>query len=169
MLDRSTRALIERELQQLDRLRDEYRELLQIRSEDGPELFGRTALSSVLQAFYQGIEGVFQTIAKRIDAHMPSTVDWHRQLLRQMATVKEDRPAVISSGLAEQLRPFLGFRHLARHNYPFVLDWGMMRHLTEELDATFDLFRSEIVTFLEAIGPADDEQEDASGITPRGA
>lgn len=144
MLDKTIRAYIERELTQLDRLRHDYQELLLIRSDDGPELFERTALSAVVQSFYQGIEGVFQMIAKRIDEHMPSSADWHRQLLSQMTTATEVRPAVISDDLGQQLRPFLGFRHLARHNYPFVLDWHMMRELVEQMTPVLGLFQGEI-------------------------
>jgi hypothetical protein len=62
MLDRSTRAHIERELGQLDRLLTDYRDLLHSAS-DEPGLVDRTALSSVVQSFYQGVESVFQLIA----------------------------------------------------------------------------------------------------------
>lgn len=92
MLDSSTRAHIERELERLNRLRDDYEDLLRTQPDDGPDLVGRTALSAVVQSFYQGLEGVFQTIAKRIDCEMPTSADWHRQLLRQMATDSDSRP-----------------------------------------------------------------------------
>ena len=151
MWDRSTRTHIEREIKQLYRLTDDYKELLQIQSADGPELFDRTALSSVVQAFYQGIEGVFQTIAKRVDRDMPSSADWHRQLLKQMAQETSDRPSVITHGLVDRLEPFLGFRHLARHTYPFLLNWSRMRLLVEGIIPVLDDFRDEIEAFLQSI------------------
>lgn len=163
MLDRSTRVHIERELDQLYRLQDDYKELLQIRSEDGPELFGRTALSSVVQAFYQGVEGVFQTIAKRIDGEIPSTADWHQQLLRQMANETESRPPVITQQLLERLEPFLGFRHLARHTYPFLLNWIRMRHLVEEMGDVLRIFHEEIKIFLKNMEPPNNDDDDDDG------
>jgi hypothetical protein len=117
MLDSSTRALVERELQHLERLLIEYVDLLRNLPSEDPGLVDRTALGAVLQAFYLGVEAVFQRIAKRIDENMPSTSEWHRQLLNQMSGATARRPAVISIELADRLDPYLGFRHLARHTY----------------------------------------------------
>ena len=147
MLDRSTRAHIERELDQLDRLLTDYHDLLQAESEE-PGLIDRTALSSVVQSFYQGVESVFQLIAKRVDENMPGSADWHRQLLRQMATSTQTRPAVIGPAVLDRMESFLGFRHLARHTYPFLLNWSRMRHLVVELGPVLALFRQDVEHFI---------------------
>jgi hypothetical protein len=133
MLDSTTRAHIQRQLQQLSRLPAEYRSLLDTVPDDEPDLVERTALSAVVQSFYQGAEGVFQTIAKRVDDSMPSSAEWHRHLLRQMAESTDKRPAVISPDLRDQLTPYLAFRHLSRHTYPFLLNWSRMRRLVSNL------------------------------------
>jgi hypothetical protein len=159
MLDRSTRVHIERELKQLRRLLDEYEDLLLVQANE-PELIERTALSAVLQSFYHGVEGVLQIIAKRIDGTMPVSPDWHRSLLRQMAEKTDRRPAVISAGLLARLEPFLGFRHLARHTYPFLLNWSRMCDLVKELDSVFLMFHQEVQSFLELMNQFGKTPED---------
>ena len=36
----------------------------------------RTALGSVLHSFYTGLEGIFLTVAKRVDEQVPSGNRW---------------------------------------------------------------------------------------------
>lgn len=105
MLDSATRAHIERQLKLLGKLLTEYDELLDVIPDEEPDLVRRTALSSVVQSFYQGIEGLFQTIAKRIDGNSPSSSQWHQELLRQMSKPSDVRPAVVSDDLRQRLTP----------------------------------------------------------------
>ena len=79
MLDRRTRSHIERELEQIVRLMSDYSELLAVPDAQEPGLIDRTALGAVLQSFYNGVENIFQTVAKRVDQDMPAGADWHRQ------------------------------------------------------------------------------------------
>lgn len=148
MLDKRARAHLERELTQLSRLLEDYAELLATPEAEAPDLFARTALSSVVQSFYQGIESVLQTVAKRVDGHMPAGSDWHRKLLEQMVVGRDQRPALISPATLGRLEPFLGFRHLARHTYPFLLEWGRMCHLVREMVPAYEQFRAEVEAFL---------------------
>ena len=46
-------------------------------------------------------------------------------------------------------RAHLGFRHLARHTYPFVLEWSRMRLLVQELALVTEQFSADVQTFLE--------------------
>jgi len=148
MLDSSTRAHIERQLEHLNRLSVEFGELTQDLPHDDPGLERRAALSTAVQAFYQGVEGIFELVAKRVDGRVPSSSDWHRRLLDQMAADGESRPSVISAELASRLDPYLGFRHLARHTYPFFLNWGRMRGLVEEMDAVLRSFQDQVQDFM---------------------
>jgi hypothetical protein len=122
MLDERTQAHIVREIQQVERLLFEYRELLEIAHKTTPGLVEQTALSAVLQSFYNGVEGIFQTIAKRLDQKVPTGETWHRDLLRQMGNPTEKRKPVISDTTLERLEPYLGFRHVSRHAYTFKLE-----------------------------------------------
>lgn len=157
MLDSTTHAHIQRQMQQMNRLPTEYRSLLDSVPEDEPDLERRTTLSAVVQSFYQGVEGVFQTIAKRVDGSMPSSPEWHRQLLRQMAEPTERRPAVISADLRQRLTPYLAFRHLSRHTYPFLLNWSRMRGLVVDLGHVLEAFQSEIGRLLKEADSADSQ------------
>ena len=50
-----------------------------------------------LQSFYTGLEKIFTTIASQIDENVPSGSEWHKELLKQMATeIKLIRPPIIS-------------------------------------------------------------------------
>jgi len=149
MLDERTRTHIERELTQVRRLLQDYSELLAASSSEEPGLVSRTALSTVLQSFYQGVESVFQTVAKRIDQRMPTGADWHRQLVNQMAESSTTRPPLISANTVERLEPYLGFRHLARHTYPFSLEWNRMCQLVQELASVSEQFSSDVREFIE--------------------
>ena len=121
MLDRRTRSHIERELEQIVRLMSDYSELLAVPEAQEPGLIDRTALGAVLQSFYNGVENIFQTVAKRVDQDMPAGADWHRQLWAQMARATAARLPLITPATADQLEPYLGFRHIARHTYSFAL------------------------------------------------
>ena len=72
MLDDRALAHIERELQQIEDLFRAYRTLLSKASINEPNLVELTALAGVLHSFYNGVENVFQTIAKRVDGQMPT-------------------------------------------------------------------------------------------------
>jgi hypothetical protein len=85
-----------------------------------------------LQSFYQGVERVFETIAKSIDRSVPKGEKWHRMLLEQMAEeISEIRPAVISVQTREALDDFRMFRHLAHNIYTFNLDPRWIKTLVE--------------------------------------
>ena len=156
MLDKRTRAHIERELELIERLMQDYRELLAVPGEEEPALIERTALGSVLQSFYNGVENIFQTVAKRVDQDMPTGADWHRQLWAQMARTTAVRPALIARETADQLEPYLGFRHVARHAYSFALDWIRMRELVQDLAQVWTQFHSDVQTFLDQPTPSED-------------
>jgi hypothetical protein len=66
------------------------------------------------------------------------------------------RPALISQATVDRLAPFLGFRHLARHTYPFVLEWSRMEPLVHEMVPVYEQFRAEAMAFLEQAGGRDE-------------
>ena len=82
-------------------------------------------MASVLHDFYSGVERVFERIAVELDGELPRGGDWQSQLLNRMEEEVEGvRPRVLTSDLAERLRPFLRFRHLFRNIYGGQLRWG---------------------------------------------
>ena len=148
MLDKRTRSHIDRELAQITQLMWDYRELLSGPSEQEPNLIERTALGAVLQSFYNGVESIFQTVAKRVDQDLPTGADWHRQLWAQMARATATRPPLIAPTTADQLEPYLGFRHFVRHAYSFALDWSRMGGLVRNLAPVWERFHADVQAFL---------------------
>ena len=152
MLDERTRRYIERELEQLERLLREYHVLLEAARTGEPDLVERTALGSILQSFYTGVESIFETIAKRVDRDMPAGEEWHKELLARMTRSAEVRGPVISADTADLLEPYLGFRHVYRHAYSFLLEWGQMRNLVLDLGRMWALVRADIREMLKSEG-----------------
>ncbi|MDP6038427.1 MAG: hypothetical protein QGG64_07745 [Candidatus Latescibacteria bacterium] len=149
MLDDRTLAHIRRELQQLERLLAEYHELIEKSRTTEPTLVEYTALGAVLHSFYNGIENIFQTIGKRVDGGIPTGESWHKDLLLQMGRKTESRTPVISQTTVERIQPYLGFRHVARHAYTFVLEWGKMQKLVWELRSVWLAVQADVESFME--------------------
>jgi hypothetical protein len=101
-----------------------------------------------LHGFYTGIEGIFESIAHQVDATIPQTVTWHRDLLIQMSKeMPGGRPAVISDEVATKLDEFRRFRHLVRNLYTFDLDDQKIEPLVELLPEIWPLLRAELAAF----------------------
>lgn len=97
---------------------------------DGQEkVFYNRAAGSILHDFYTGIEKIFCDIANKIDKGLPKTEDWHIRLLKSMVETKKNRSEVISLELMEELKEYLGFRHLFRNIYGIQLDWDKLKIL----------------------------------------
>ena len=66
-----------------------------------------------LQSFYQGVERIFEMIARSIDRAVPSDEKWHRTLLDQMTEeIFGIRPSVICMETRELIDDFRKFSHL---------------------------------------------------------
>jgi len=110
--------------------------------------FYTRAAGSILHDFYTGIEKIFQEIAKRLDGGLPKGERWHIELLESMAKSRETRPPVISDELKEQLKEYLGFRHLFRNIYGIELKWDKLKDLLIRLrDSIWEEFRKEMGLF----------------------
>ncbi|MEO8099276.1 MAG: hypothetical protein ABI811_16345 [Acidobacteriota bacterium] len=90
----------------------------------------------MLHSFYTEIEKIFKLVALEYDAALPSSEMWHRDLLRQMSTATERRPAVIDQGLFEALGEFLAFRHLFRGASIALMRWNKLAPLIAKVDPT---------------------------------
>jgi uncharacterized tellurite resistance protein B-like protein len=83
---------------------------------------------------YSGIERLFEQVASTVDQSVPSTRDWHRDLLRQMTVaVPGLRPQVVSSDTATGLDEYRRFRHVVRNVYAFNLDPERVAQLAADL------------------------------------
>lgn len=101
-----------------------------------------------LQGAYNGLEVIFDLIAREVDEARPRGNNWHQVLLVQMAAeVEGKRPAVISSESYAALDDFRGFRHLVRHIYPFELKDNRIAQVMDMVAPVFGQVRAELTAF----------------------
>ena len=145
------RKQIDVERQQLRRLIDEHRPLLESCVSTVPTAIEVSALATFLHSYYSGIENSLKRIAIEIDGAAPSGDAWHRQLLMSMATVTDRRPSVLSETLYEALGEYLSFRHFFRQAYSFHFDWSKMSHLVLNAERHLKLFETAMDTFIASL------------------
>jgi hypothetical protein len=136
---------IRREITQLDRIREHALRRWQKALQD-EDYLGSVGFD--LQSFYQGVERVFEIVAKSIDRSVPAGRMWHKMLLEQMANeVIGIRPAVISMQTMEALDNFRMFRHLAHNIYTFNLDRRRVKSLVEDMPEAVSLLSLDVSRF----------------------
>jgi hypothetical protein len=80
-----------------------------------------------IHSFYSGLERVFEKISSSVDGSLPQGINWHQELLNQMALeIPNVRPAVISERTRKQLDNYRGFRHVVRNVYTYHISPGKM-------------------------------------------
>ena len=97
-----------------------------------------TILGSVLHSFYNGLENIFEIIAKNVDKEVPTGNKSHQELLRQMALKKEHRNEIIDEETYLSLREYATFRNFYRHAYSFQLNWEKMKPLVENVFSVWE-------------------------------
>ena len=150
MLDK-LRKQLEVERQQLNRLIEEHRILLDSCATSEPTPIEVSALATFLHSFYSGIENSLKRIAIEIDEGVPSGDAWHRQLLMLMANATAARPSVLSKNLYETLSEYLAFRHFFRQAYSFHFDWSKMAGLVLKAEHTMKAFEMEVDRFFDSL------------------
>jgi len=138
------------ERQQLQRLLEHYRPLLEKCALNPPNDHELSALAAMLHSFYNGIENIFKRIAAECYDRSPQGQAWHRELLDLMAQPGRTGPAAISQSLVVRLDAYLDFRHFFRHSYVFHLRWDRMKSLVLECGETLQLVEGELDRFFEA-------------------
>jgi hypothetical protein len=144
------RKEVEVELAELERLRAEHTGAPR-GAVDGYMLRAR---ASILHDFYSGMERILLRIAQELNGGVPSSEHWHRELLLDMTLHLDSvRPAVMSRELHDLLLPYLGFRHLFRNVYGYVIDAERLERLDDRFDAVLDRFTGELRVFLDWLVP----------------
>ena len=132
-MDSLTKEQLEFKIEDIDQLFMEYQLIFEKVKIQEPDLFDMTILGSVLHSFYNGLENIFEIIAKNIDNNVPSGNKSHQELLHQMSSKNENRNEIINEELYMQLREYATFRHFYRHAYSFQLNWNKMKPLVENI------------------------------------
>jgi len=144
------RKQVDLEREQLHRLLETHRSLLEKCLSSPPNEIELSALAAMLHSFYTGIENVLKRIAIEVDGASPCGEFWHRELLDAMTRPSNLRPAAISSALRERLSEYLEFRHVFRQAYAFQLNWHKMCSLVLGCEQTLRLLEGELDRFLES-------------------
>lgn len=138
---------IERELGSLQQLVSQTEGLMQkVKATGDTDYLGTIALN--LHGFYSGAERIFRDIATDLDGSLPSSSDWHRRLLRQMAAnVLDIRPAVLNGPTLKALNELCAFRHVVRNIYSFDLVPEKVETLAANLPEVYALLSTDLDEF----------------------
>lgn len=147
-MDKIIKEQVNFKLNDIDRLFSEYELIFEKIKVEEPDLFDMTILGSVLHSFYNGLENIFEIIAKNIDKNVPSGNKSHQELLHQMASENSFRHEVISEDLYLKLREYATFRHFYRHAYSFQLNWEKMKPLVDNINSVWEETKNTMLSFL---------------------
>jgi len=103
-----------------------------------------------LHDFYNGLERIFERIAENIDEIKPEGLNWHQQILKQMAMeIPKVRPAIISQDLKEELDKYRAFRHFVRNIYAHNFRIDKIKDLMGNIDKVLSELEKELRIFYE--------------------
>ena len=103
-----------------------------------------------LHDFYNGLERIFERIAENIDEIKPEGLNWHQEILKQMAMeIPKVRPAVISQDLREELDKYRAFRHIVRNIYAHNFRIDKIKDLIGNIDKVLNKLEENLQIFCE--------------------
>lgn len=103
-----------------------------------------------LHNFYNGLERIFERVAENIDEIKPEGLNWHQEILKQMAMeIPKVRPAVISQDLKEELDKYRAFRHIVRNIYAHNFRIVKIKDLMQNIDKVLSELEKELRIFYE--------------------
>ncbi|AEF17778.1 MAG: hypothetical protein QJR05_03705 [Thermoanaerobacterium sp.] len=149
-----TLARLQLELENIQKLYDTLNERGLLDSKNRREKladdFMLRAVGSIFHDFYTSVENMFKIVGRNIDNLIPSSSEWHLELLEQMSTpIEGERPAFISSNSKFLLNEFRGFRHVFRNVYGFNLVSERIERLLDIFPHTVDNLRKDVAQFIE--------------------
>ena len=120
--------------------------------------FIEIAMATDLAEVYEGIENIFERIAREVDVHVPSGAEWHKRLLAQMTERRAGRPPVLSLETTALLRELLEFRHKVRKIYGDELVYAITEEHAKHIHELFARVCADLDTFAAALAT---QEEDA--------
>lgn len=147
-MDNLIKEQIRFKINDIDKLFSEYDLIFKKIEMQTPDLFDMTILGSVLHSFYNGLENIFEIIAKNIDGVVPNGNKSHQELLHQMASENSKRNEILNEGLYLKLREYATFRHFYRHAYSFQLNWEKMNPLIDNLQTVWNEVKLNLENFI---------------------
>ena len=147
-MDDLIREQIKFKINDIDKLFAEYELIFEKIKLEVPDLFDMTILGSVLHSFYNGLENIFEIIAKNIDCDVPTGNKSHQELLHQMASENSRRNEILNEDLYLKLREYATFRHFYRNTYSFQLNWEKMKPLVDNLHVVWSEVKFSLENFI---------------------
>lgn len=147
-MDNLIKEQIRFKINDIDKLFSEYDLIFKKIEMQTPDLFDMTILGSVLHSFYNGLENIFEIIAKNIDGIIPNGNKSHQELLHQMASENSKRNEILNEELYLKLREYATFRHFYRHAYSFQLNWEKMNPLIDNLQKVWNEVKLNLENFI---------------------
>lgn len=136
------------EFEQLNRLIEVHRPLLDKCENAAPTDIELSALAAMLHSFYSGIQNIFKRVCVDLGGTPPTSAAWHRELLDSMSAPNDLRAAVISTELRLHLEEYLKFRHVFRRAYSFQLQWEKLSALVLDCETTLRTLEAEVHAFV---------------------
>jgi len=137
------------EIGQIDKLIGKYGILFEELKSREPNFNEIDSAAIATHSFYNGVEKIFELIAKQLDKFTPESGRTHRELLYNVHVGNDIRPAVIDEETYFILDEYLKFRHFFRHSYAFLLDWEQMKELAYNLSDTWKTVRGQLLDFVD--------------------
>ncbi len=120
---------------------------------DAQALLEATALN--LHGFYNGLEHIFEWLARELDGGLPQGSMWHRDLLDQMTLdIPDGRPPVLRPETRASLGEYLGFRHLVRNLYTWDFAPLKIQQLVAQLAPTLQMVDTDLAAFARFLAAA---------------
>ena len=120
--------------------------------------FIENTIATDLADVYNGIERIFERIAREIDTFMPTGSQWHKNLLAQMAEKRPERRPVISENTRRELEELLEFRHKVNNIYGRELRYEKTIPHARSIDELFASVSQALNTFTDSL---EKREEDA--------
>ncbi len=115
------------------------------------------SIANKLADVYNGVERIFERIAREVDTAMPTGSRWHKDLLAQMTTQRPERGPVISEGTSVQLEGLLEFRHKVNNIYDRELNYEMTEPHAKSIDALLADVSQDLKTFTDSLKKTDED------------
>ncbi len=100
-------------------------------------------VGALLHNFYNGIENIPKQVFQSKTLPIPQGESWHRDLL--LTAVER---GILSTGLLDDLKRYLAFRHFFGHGYALNLSPEPMEPLVRDAESVFKMFKDEIENVL---------------------
>ena len=119
--------------------------------------FIENTIATDLADIYNGIERIFERIAREVDTLMPTGSRWHKNLLAQMAEKRPERCPVISENTHRELEELLKFRHKVTNIYGKELKYEKTIPHAESINALFASVSQDLNTFTDSLAKREED------------